>query len=79
VTIRGILWMIHVCVLDQIRFHLVRRFLIKYFFVIFLFLGLGFRPQPEVDKSLILVNKNGKPNERNPYATSLDQYLQVCK
>jgi len=39
--------------------------------------GLGFRPQPEVDKNLILVNKNAPPNEPNPYATSLDHYLQV--
>jgi len=38
--------------------------------------GLGFRPQPEVDKNLIIVNKNNL-GEKSIYAKNLDQYLQV--
>ena len=41
--------------------------------------GLGFRPQPDVEKSLIYVTKTGVTSEPNPYAQSLDQYLSVCK
>ena len=41
--------------------------------------GLGFRPQPEVDKNLIVIKKGDNDDEINPYAKSLDQYLQVCK
>jgi len=39
--------------------------------------GLGFRPQPEVDKNIIIVKKHAPRNEINQYARSLDQYLQV--
>jgi len=39
--------------------------------------GLGFRPQPEVDKNLIKIQKNAPLNASNPYAKNLDQYLQV--
>jgi sodium/potassium-transporting ATPase subunit beta len=39
--------------------------------------GLGFRPQPEVDKNVILINKKKSGDGVNPYATSLDQYLRV--
>ncbi|CAF0988980.1 unnamed protein product [Rotaria sordida] len=39
--------------------------------------GLGFRPQPEADKNLIIIDKNARPNEPNVYAKSLDQYLQI--
>lgn len=37
--------------------------------------GLGFRPQPDGDKSLIVVKKNS--NERNSYVDSLNKYLHV--
>jgi sodium/potassium-transporting ATPase subunit beta len=36
--------------------------------------GLGFRPQPEVDKNIIFVKKAS--DESNLYAKSLDQYLK---
>jgi sodium/potassium-transporting ATPase subunit beta len=39
--------------------------------------GLGFRPQPEVDKNLILVQKNAPFGTPSPYVKNLDQYLQV--
>jgi sodium/potassium-transporting ATPase subunit beta len=39
--------------------------------------GLGFRPQPEVDKNLILVKKHSSKDQENPFAKNLDQYLQV--
>lgn len=39
--------------------------------------GLGFRPQPDVEKSLIYVTKTGITSEPNQYAKSLDQYLSV--
>jgi hypothetical protein len=41
--------------------------------------GLGFRPQPEVDKNIIVLKKRIPNEEINRYAKSLDQYLQVCK
>jgi len=39
--------------------------------------GLGFRPQPEVDKNLIFVDKNSDDFTDNLYVRSLDQYLNV--
>jgi hypothetical protein len=48
-------------------------------FHLFFFSGLGFRPQPEVDKNLILVQKNAPFGTPSPYVKNLDQYLQVCK
>jgi sodium/potassium-transporting ATPase subunit beta len=39
--------------------------------------GLGFRPQPEVDKNLILIDRDASPNDENPYVKNLDQYLRV--
>jgi len=54
-----------------------RKCFIFHFF--FLLSGLGFRPQPEVDKNLIFVQKNAPLGTPNPYVKNLDQYLQVCK
>jgi sodium/potassium-transporting ATPase subunit beta len=39
--------------------------------------GLGFRPQPEPDKSLIFIDKFADAGTINPFAKNLDQYLQV--
>jgi len=48
-------------------------------FICFFSSGLGFRPQPEVDKNIILVQKNAPFGTPNPYVKNLDQYLQVFK
>jgi sodium/potassium-transporting ATPase subunit beta len=39
--------------------------------------GLGFRPQPQVDKNIILIEKNAPANESNPYVRNLNQYLYI--
>ncbi|CAF1151442.1 unnamed protein product [Adineta steineri] len=39
--------------------------------------GLGFRPQPDVDKNLIFLDKTSDNEGKSPYAESLDQYLQI--
>jgi sodium/potassium-transporting ATPase subunit beta len=39
--------------------------------------GLGFRPQPNVLKNLISVNKNPAKDDVNAYVKNLDQYLQI--
>ncbi|CAF2760027.1 unnamed protein product [Rotaria sp. Silwood2] len=39
--------------------------------------GLGFRPQLDVERNLILIDKNASRNELNPYVKSLNQYLRV--
>jgi sodium/potassium-transporting ATPase subunit beta len=38
--------------------------------------GLGFRPQPDIDKNLIYVGKGEAINKSNPYINNLDYYLQ---
>jgi sodium/potassium-transporting ATPase subunit beta len=49
----------------------------KSFLFLFYRSGLGFRPQPNVLKNLILVNKNPEADYVNPYVTNLEQYLKV--
>ncbi|CAF2769276.1 unnamed protein product [Rotaria sp. Silwood2] len=39
--------------------------------------GLGFRPQPEADKNIIILDKSEDSETPNSYAKSLDQYLQI--
>ncbi|CAF0806515.1 unnamed protein product [Adineta ricciae] len=39
--------------------------------------GLGFRPQPDVDRNIIEAEKNKVTNTTRRYTTSLDQYLRV--
>ncbi|CAF1401509.1 unnamed protein product, partial [Adineta ricciae] len=39
--------------------------------------GLGFRPQPEVDRNIIEADKGRITNTTKRYTTSLDQYLRV--
>ncbi|UJR36661.1 hypothetical protein I4U23_029378 [Adineta vaga] len=39
--------------------------------------GLGFRPQPDVERNLIELKKNGYDNETKRYVESLNKYLQV--
>jgi hypothetical protein len=41
--------------------------------------GLGFRPQPDVGKNLIFVDKNTDNYQADPYFRSLTQYLGVCE
>ena len=41
--------------------------------------GLGFRPQPDVEKNIIMIDRNAERDEVNQYARSLDHYLHVCK
>jgi hypothetical protein len=42
-------------------------------------LGLGFRPQLNVEKNLIFVDKNINRYENEPSIKNLKQYLAVCK
>jgi sodium/potassium-transporting ATPase subunit beta len=39
--------------------------------------GLGFRPQPEVDKNLIVVDKDLSANGKSNYVNNLNHYLDV--
>lgn len=39
--------------------------------------GLGFRPQPEVDKNLIVVDRDAGSASENQYVRNLQQYLEV--
>lgn len=39
--------------------------------------GLGFRPQPDVEKNIIYAYKNGDADAGKEYVKSLDQYLSV--
>ena len=43
------------------------------------FSGLGFRPQPDVEKNIIYAYKNGGGDQDKGYAESLDHYLSFCK
>jgi hypothetical protein len=42
-------------------------------------LGLGFRPQTNVEKNLILVDKNIPNYGNDSFIKNLNQYLAVCK
>ncbi|CAF5002761.1 unnamed protein product, partial [Rotaria sp. Silwood1] len=42
-----------------------------------LILGLGFRPQLDIEKNLILIDKTASRNELDPYVKSLNQYFRV--
>ncbi|CAF0915005.1 unnamed protein product [Rotaria sp. Silwood1] len=39
--------------------------------------GLGFRPQPEADKNIIIVDNSTEREKPNIYVKSLEQYLQI--
>ncbi|CAF4844033.1 unnamed protein product [Rotaria sp. Silwood1] len=39
--------------------------------------GLGFRPQLDIEKNLILIDKTASRNELDPYVKSLNQYFRV--
>ncbi|CAF3905157.1 unnamed protein product [Rotaria sordida] len=39
--------------------------------------GLGFRPQLDIEKNLILIDKNTSRNGLNPYVKSLNEYLRI--
>lgn len=39
---------------------------------------MGFRPQPDIEKSLIFVDENAEHYENNSYIKNLNQYLDVC-
>jgi len=40
---------------------------------------LGFRPQPDVEKNVVIVNRNTDNYANDRFVKSLNQYLQVCK
>jgi len=42
-------------------------------------LGLGFRPQPYIEKNIIIVNTKTNEGVNDTYVKSLEQYLQICK
>lgn len=39
--------------------------------------GLGFRPQPDVEKNIIVIDRSADRDEVNQYARNLDHYLHV--
>jgi hypothetical protein len=48
-------------------------------YVNFILVGLGFRPQPDVEKNTIFLDRTADKGDENVNAKNLDQYLAACQ